>query len=143
LEGIVSVQAVTPDVLDAFRERFECYNRHDFDAMEAMYLPDAVFDPSRVFLGEGPRRGHAELRQYWDEYWEILDGVRMDPVEVLDVGSDRYVVVAELGARGKHSRADVGQRIAFFYALRDGLIARADLFPDREAALAAAAEGGG
>jgi ketosteroid isomerase-like protein len=139
----VSVQAVGPDVLSAFRERFECYNRHDFDAMEAMYRPDGVLDTSRVFPGERPRRGYAEMRPYWEEIWEIWDGVRMDPVEVLDVGGDRYVVVVELGGRGKRSGADVGRPMAFLYAMRDGLIARADLFPDRDAALAAAAEADG
>jgi ketosteroid isomerase-like protein len=139
-EGSVSVQAVTPDVLADFRERFECYNRHDFDAMEAMYWPDAVLDPSRVFLGERSRRGYAEMREYWEEIWEIWDGVRMDPAEVLDVGSDRYVVMVELGGRGKRSGADVGQPMAFLYVLRDGRIARCDVFPDRDAALAAAAE---
>jgi ketosteroid isomerase-like protein len=140
LEGTVSVQAVTTDVLTDFRERFECYNRHDFDAVEAMYHPDAVFDPSRVFLGERPRRGYGEMREYWEEIWEIWDGVRMDPIEVLDVGGDRYVVVVELGGRGKRSGADVGQPLAFLYALREGLVARADIFPDRDAALVAAAE---
>jgi ketosteroid isomerase-like protein len=136
----VSVQAVTSDVLADFRERFECYNRHDFDAMEAMYWPDAVFDPSRVFLGERSRRGYADMREYWEEIWEIWDGVRMDPAEVLDVGGDRYVVVVELGGRGKRSGADVGQPMAFLYVMRDGRIARCDVFPDREAALAAAAQ---
>jgi len=140
LEGDVSVHAATPDVLADFRERFECYNRHDFDAMEAMYRPDAVFDPSRVFPGERPRRGYGEMREYWDEIWEIWDGVRMDPAEVLEVGDDRYVVVVELGGRGKRSGADVVRPMAFLYALRDGLIARTDIFPDREEALAAAAE---
>ena len=82
------------------------------------------------------------MRQLWDEWWEIWDGVRMDPVEVLDVDWDRYVVVVELGGRGKRSGADVAQRMAFLYALRDGLIARTDVFADREAAVAAAAEGG-
>jgi ketosteroid isomerase-like protein len=143
LEDVVSVEAVTPDVLADFRERFECYNRHDFDAMEEMYRPDAVFDPSRVFLGERPRCGYVEMREYWEEMWEIWDGVRMDPVEVLDVGGDRYVVVVKLGGRGKRSGADVGQPLAFLYALREGLIARTDIFPDRDAAIAAAAEGDG
>ena len=84
----MSVQAVTPEVLGAFQERFECYNRHDFDAMEEMYLPDAVFDTSRVFPGERPRRGYREMRPYWEEMWDIWDGVRMDPVEVLAKNAD-------------------------------------------------------
>ena len=48
---MVSVQPATQDVFALFVEGFECYNRHDFDAMEEMYRPDAVFDPSRVTDG--------------------------------------------------------------------------------------------
>jgi hypothetical protein len=36
---MVSARPVTPDVLAVFVEGFDCYNRHDFDAMEAMYAP--------------------------------------------------------------------------------------------------------
>lgn len=134
----MSVEAATPEVFAGVVERFECYNRHDFDAMEEMYHPDAVVDYSHVFPGERPRRGRREMRRAWDDWWEVWDGIRMDPVEVLAVGDDRHVVVVELGARGRHSGADVAQRMAFLYTVRDGLIARADLFPDRETALAAA-----
>jgi ketosteroid isomerase-like protein len=103
-----------------------------------MYHPDAVFDPSRVFPGERPRRGYAEMRPYWEEMWEIWDGVQMEPVEVLDAGRGRYVVVVEFGLRGKRSGADVARPMAFLYTVRDNLVARADLFPDRETALAVA-----
>src|ERR1700676_1088481 len=105
----MSVQPVTPDVLATFREGFECYNRHDFDAMEAMYAPHAVIDLSRVFLDERPRRGRRERQALWEEMWNIYDGLRMDPVEVLDAGGDQYVVVVKIGQRGKRNGADGAQ----------------------------------
>jgi ketosteroid isomerase-like protein len=130
--------AAAPEALAAFIEGWECYNRHDFDAMAALYSSDAVLDMSRVYLDERPRRGHEDMRAYWEEMWEISGGMRIEPVEVLDVGGDRYVVVVKYGQRGKRSGADVGQELACLYALHDGLVARLDLFPDRDAALAAA-----
>ena len=78
------------------------------------------------------------MRAYWEEMWAISGGLRIEPIEVLDVGGDRYVVVVKYGQRGKRSGVDVGRRLACLYTLRDGLVARLDLFPERDAALAAA-----
>jgi ketosteroid isomerase-like protein len=127
-----------PEILAAFIEGWDCYNRHDFDAMEALYSPDAVLDMSQVYLDERPRSGRADMRAYWEEMWDISDGLRIEPVEVLDVGGDRYVVVVKYGQRGKRSGARVEQGLACLYTLRDGLVGRLDLFPSRDAALAAA-----
>jgi ketosteroid isomerase-like protein len=134
---MVSVQPVTPDVLAFFVEGIECYNRHDFDAMEASYTPDAVSDFSRVFLDEQPRQGREEIRAFWDEFWETSGGMSIRPVEVLDVGADRYVVVVAFGLRGKRSGIDVAERNAILYTLRENQVARVDMFPDRDAALKA------
>src|SRR6478672_13859812 len=103
---MVSVQRVTPDVFAVFAEGFECYNRHDFDAMEAFYAADAVSDFSRVFLDERPRKGRRDIRAFWDQLWDTSGGMSMRPVEVLDVGADRYVAVVAFGLRGKHSGID-------------------------------------
>jgi ketosteroid isomerase-like protein len=135
---MVSVQPVAPDVLAVFVEGFECYNRHDFDAMEALYAPDAVSDFSRVFLDERPRAGRRDIRAFWDEMWETTGGMSIVPVEVLDVGDGRYVVVVAFGLRGKRSGVDVAERRAILYTLRENQVARLDVFPDRDAALAAA-----
>jgi hypothetical protein len=105
--------------------------------MLEMYAVDAVLDVSRVFLDEQPRQGHEDMRSYWDQMWDISGGLRSDPVEVLDVGEGRYVVVVAFGMVGKLSGVDVTGKGAFPYTLRDGLIARFDLFPDREKALEA------
>jgi ketosteroid isomerase-like protein len=118
-----------------FVEGWECYNRHDFDAMEAHYQPDAVLDVSRVYLDQRPRRGSQEMRAYWDEMWEISAGLRMELVEALDVGRDRYVCVMRYGQRGKRSGADVESSVALLYTMREGLIAQVDMFADRGEAL--------
>jgi ketosteroid isomerase-like protein len=134
---MVSVQPVTPDVFAVFVEGFECYNRHDFDAMEAFYAPDAVSDFSRVFLDERPRKGRRDIRAFWDQLWDTSGGMSMRPVEVLDVGADRYVAVVAFGLRGKRSGVDVADRQAILYTMRENQVARLDVFPDRDAALEA------
>ena len=133
----VEPQPPPPDVLALFAEGFECYNRHDFDAMEAFYAPDAVSDFSRVFLDERPRQGRKEIRAFWDQLWDTSGGMSIRPVEVLDVGAGQYVVVINFGIRGKRSGVDVAERQAVLYTLRENKVARLDMFPDRDAALKA------
>jgi len=108
--------------------------------MQDMYAEDAVFDVSAVFTDEQPRQGHQSMRRYWDEVWETWEGVRMDPLEVFDVGDGRYVVDVRLWGKGKRSGIEVDQRFAYLYTLRleDEKIIRAQLLPDVAAAVAAA-----
>ena len=113
--------------------------------MQDMYADDGVFDLSAVFTDIAPTRGHENMRRCWDELWEAWEGIRMDPLEVFDVGDSRYVVAVRLWGKGKRSGVEVDQRFAFLYTLRpeDEKIVRADSFypggqsmPVDEAALA-------
>jgi ketosteroid isomerase-like protein len=71
--------SATPEIQMFFDEAFECYNRHDFDAMLEMYAVDAVFDVSRVMLDENPRQGHEDIRAYWDQMWDIPGNAQEQP----------------------------------------------------------------
>ena len=133
-------QTASPTVLDQFKERFECWNRGELDLMQDMYAEDAVWDISAVFTDVAPIRGHESLRRYWDEVWETWEGVRMDPLEVFDVGDARYVVDVRLWGKGKRSGVEVDQRFAYLYTLRpdDEKVIRAQLFQDVRSAVAVA-----
>jgi ketosteroid isomerase-like protein len=127
-------------VLDQFKERFECWNRGELDLMQDMYAEDAVWDISGVFTDVSPIQGHESLRRYWDEVWETWEGVRMDPLEVFDIGDGRYVVDVRLWGKGKRSGVEVDQRFAYLYTLRpeDEKVIRAQLFRDVRSAVAVA-----
>jgi ketosteroid isomerase-like protein len=121
-------------------ERFQCRNRGEFDLMLEPYAQDAVFDISPVFADVAPVRGHQDMRRCWYELRETWDGLRLDPVELLDAGEGRYVAELRLWGKGRRSGVEVEQRFAFLYTLRpeDGKIARAELFPDAETAISVA-----
>ena len=108
--------------------------------MQDMYAEDAVFDVSAVFIDVAPIRGHENMRRYWDEVWETWEGLRMDPLEVFDVGDGRYVVDVRLWGKGKRSGVEADQRLAYLYTLRmeDEKIIRAQLLPDVAAAMSVA-----
>jgi ketosteroid isomerase-like protein len=121
------------------QERFDCWNRDEFEPMEEMYAEDALFDVSAVFTDVAPMRGKENIRRYWYELRETWAGLRLDPVEVLDVGDGRYVADLRLWGRGKRSGVEVEQRFAFLYTVRpDGKIIGVRLLPDLAAALSAA-----
>jgi ketosteroid isomerase-like protein len=121
-------------------ERFECWNRGEFDLMLEPYAEDAVFDISAVFTDVAPVRGQQNMRQCWHQLRETWDGLRLDPVELLDVGERRYVVDLRLSGKGRRSGAEVDQRFAMLYTVRseDGKVVSARLFPDIAASITAA-----
>ena len=127
-------------MLDQFKERFECWNRGELNLMQDMYAEDAVWDISGVFTDVSPIQGHESLRRYWDEVWETWEGVRMDPLEVFDIGDGRYVVDVRLWGKGKRSGVEVDQRFAYLYTLRpeDEKVIRAQLFRDVRSAVVVA-----
>jgi ketosteroid isomerase-like protein len=136
------VQRVSAEVLDRLRmeERFECWNRGEFDLMLEPYAEDAVFDVSAVFTDVPPVRGHQDMCRCWHELRETWDGLRLDPIEVLDVGEGRYVVDLRLWGKGRRSGVEVDQRFAMVYAVRpeDGKVTSGQLLPDVAAAVSGA-----
>ena len=88
-------------------------------------------DLSAVFTDTQPVRGHESMRRYFDDLWEIWEGIRLDPLEVFDVGGGRFVVDVRWWGKGKRSGAEVDQRFAYLYTLRehDEKIVRCQLFP--------------
>lgn len=117
---------------------FECWNGGEIDAMADMYAPDGEFDMT-AFVDGGIRRGRDEMTAFWREMWDAWQGVRMDPLDIFEIDSHRYLIPTRMWGRGLHSGAEVDQEFTFLYTLgEDGLIVRSKAFPDTEAALSAA-----
>ena len=129
-------QAASPEVVERFKDGFECWNDGELDLMQDMYAEDGEFDFSAVFTDTRPFRGHESMRRQWDELWETWEGIRMDPLEVFDLGHGRFVVDVRLWGKGKRSGAEVDQRFAYLYTLREGdeKIVRCQLFLTVQAA---------
>jgi ketosteroid isomerase-like protein len=119
-------------------ERFECWNRGEFDLMIEPYADDAVFDLSNVFTDVAPVQGHEAMRRSWYELKETWGELRLDPIEVFDLGENRFVLDVRLWGKGRSSGVEVDQRFAFLYTFDGEKIIRAELHPDRSAATSAA-----
>ncbi len=108
--------------------------------MQEPYAEDSVFDVSAVFTDIAPIRGQESMLRYWNDLRETWDGLRLDPVEVLDVGDGRFVVDLRLWGKGRRSGAEVDQRFGMLYTVRleDGKVVSAQLLPDVASAIAVA-----
>jgi ketosteroid isomerase-like protein len=108
--------------------------------MLEIYAEDAVFDLSAVFTDDAPVRGRESMRRSWMKLRETWGGgIRVDPLELLDLGDGRYVLDLRLWGKGSRSGIEVDQRFAFLYDLRpDGKVIRARLFSDVATAISVA-----
>jgi len=133
---------VPAEVLDRLRvrEAFDCWNRGELDLMLEPYCEDAVFDTSAVFTDTEPARGRDAIVRYWKELQETWGGgLRIDPIELIDVGDGRLALDIRLCGRGTRSDVEVDQRFAILYDFHDdGKVSRARLLPDVATAISIA-----
>jgi ketosteroid isomerase-like protein len=128
----------SPEVRSIVQQGFECWNTGQVDLMADMYAPDAEIDFSAVFPDATVISGEQEMRRFWEETWNAWEGIRLEPLDVIEVDSTHFVVPVRLWGKGRSSGIEVDQRFACLYAVRDGLVVSNTLFPDTDSALAAA-----
>jgi ketosteroid isomerase-like protein len=118
-------------------ENFEWWNGGEPHLMLNEYAEDGELDLSAVFPDMPVARGYDGMRRQLDEFWAAWQGVRMDALEVVDIGRGRFVVDVRLWGRGRRSGAEVDQRFACLYTLRDSdeKVARCQFFPTVQAAM--------
>jgi ketosteroid isomerase-like protein len=130
-------ETASPEIIARVRENFEWWNGGDPYLMLDEYAEDGELDLSAVFTDTPVIRGHDGMRRQLDEFWAVWEGVKMDALEVFEIGRLRFVVDVRLWGKGRRSGAEVDQRFACLYTLRDSdkKIARCQFFPTRQAAM--------
>ena len=133
-------ESPSPEVLARIKESFEWWNGGEPQLMLDDYAEDAELDISAVFTDVSVLRDHDSMRRQISEWYEAWEGLRLDSLDVIDVGRGRYVVGIRLWGKGRRSGAEVDRRVAMLYTLRepDKVIVRAQLFPSAEAAIESA-----
>jgi ketosteroid isomerase-like protein len=131
-------QAASSEIVERIKRVYEFWNCDEPDLMVDEYAEDGELDFSRVFTGMPVFRGHDSMRRQIDELWETWEGVRMDPLDVLDIGGGQFVVDLRFWGKGRRSGVEIDQRFAFLYTFResDGKVVQAELFPTVQAAMA-------
>lgn len=121
------------------REAYAAFNRGDVEAAVAVFDEEAEWYPYLGALEGSVYRGREALRQMWTELNENFSGnLQIEVKELIDCG-ERVVAVIEARAVGTASGAEVRRAWAQLAALRNGLVIRVEPYPDKTAALEAAA----
>ena len=82
-------------------------------------------------------RGPDGVRRWWESFYEVMDEVRIEPIEFHDGGEGRVAMQAQLRARGQSSGIDVSQETFLLCHLRENLVTRIEFFTSLDEALAA------
>ena len=85
----------------------------------------------------GPFRGPEGTRRFWETWADAFDEFHAEPVEYVDAG-DSVIVITRMVGRVKGSGAAVDTPgFPMVWTRRNGVLARVEMFDDRDKALAA------
>jgi ketosteroid isomerase-like protein len=125
------------------RRSIDAYNRRDAAALlEQLDEEIEVYAPPEL-PNAGTYRGHQGFSRWlgqWDEAWEEF---RVEIEQIEFVGERHGVVTVHQFGRGAGSGVEVEMRIFQLYEVHGDKATRIHLYPDREAAVAAAERLGG
>jgi ketosteroid isomerase-like protein len=125
--------------VDAVLEQFAAVNDRDFSVAMDYYAEDVVLVvASNAFLNTGTFEGREAVGEWFGDWFRNFDsGYRFEINQVRDLGEVVFLDASHHG-RGRSSGAEVDGRNGYLYTVRDGKIARVELFESPADALDAA-----
>jgi len=125
--------------VEIVRRGYEALNQRDVDQFLSYFAPEMEVDFSESV---GPfsdvYRGHAELKTFWESFFEAWDEIHWEIDELRDLGGDRVLTATHVIARGHGSGIPTTHYHAVIWKIRGGRIRRVKFFPDKQDALEAA-----
>jgi ketosteroid isomerase-like protein len=122
--------------IELLRAGYEAVNRGERELAFRDAHPDFELKTADRVTNPGTYRGREDTLAFFDDLFEAFEEVRTEPEEFFDHG-DRIVAFVVVRSRPKGSSAFVENRIAHVWTMRDGKVARLEIFPEREKALEA------
>ena len=86
----------------------------------------------------GPIHGRDAMRAYVQDWIDLFDDFRIEPIELIDAGENTVVAILRFGGRAKLSRVTTDQIMGAVFQIRDGKIALGREYATRADALEAA-----
>ncbi|MFN2617017.1 MAG: nuclear transport factor 2 family protein [Thermoleophilaceae bacterium] len=126
------VEAAQKENVQVVREMLEDYLRGHYEAALPAFAQDVeVVTSLERFYGH---TGVVEEAQRWEEMWSHY---RFEVKGLVDAGDNVVLLYHQVG-KAKESGIDVEERAGWVYTVREGKIARVEMFQDAETALRAA-----
>jgi ketosteroid isomerase-like protein len=130
-------ESTTPDLVELVRRSIEAAARRDFDAAMSVYSPRAIWDMSR--LGLGNYEGSAAIRALFEDWMGAYEELEIEIEEILDIGRGVTIAVVHQGGCPVGSTGYVQLRFASVVEWNEGMIDRMTNYTDIDEARAAAA----
>jgi len=92
----MSQESATPDLVEFVRAAVEALNHRDFDALMSFYAPDAVSEAPALGTSF---EGVAAIRGFLEDWLGAYEEFKVEPQELLDLGSGVVFCVARQKAR--------------------------------------------
>ena len=129
---------MSEDIEDFVRRWWAAFNQ---DGLAPLWLCDEDIEMTNPaeFPVQGPYIGHAGVRKWAQDCWEVISDLQMEVNEVIDAG-DGETAVSVQTVRGKmrHSGLPTDVQWAAVWKIRDGKAVRAQGYLTRAEALEAA-----
>ena len=105
---------------------FDGYLTPDLEIVQPPEVPDAK-----------TYRGPTAMRDALDDWPSEWEDFRMELLDVIDVSDDTLIGVTRHTGRGAHSEIEMDFEVAYVYRLREGKLARLEMYFGRDQALKA------
>ena len=124
--------------IEVVRDQFEAVNERDFERAMDHYAEDVVLIVP-VEPNPGTYRGKEAVGRWFGEWFQVFGrDYRFQIDEAREVGEVIFIH-AKHGGHGRSSGVEVRGESSYLYRVRDGKVARVELYWERADALAAAA----
>jgi ketosteroid isomerase-like protein len=106
------------------RRSLEAMADRDVEELLSLYAPEIELLPlTGTLVGSGGYRGHSGVRNYFAEAKAVWDVVRPEPEAMHAVGDD-VIVFGHCAIRGKASKLETREAMAWVITVRDGKVVR-------------------
>jgi ketosteroid isomerase-like protein len=122
--------------VEIVRRILDGWARGDFSVGADLLTPDFEWHQFPQAVEPGTRRG-AEVGEALSKMFDVYDGLRVEAKEFIDAG-DKVVVIGRATATAKGSGLRLDNPVALVWTLREGRLARNEVFTDGREALEAA-----
>ena len=130
---------MTDEALHRIRGGLGAWSDGDLEGALANLRPDLEFVTSGVFLGVEPiYHGHEGFRQFWRDFRDTWEQIRVEIRDIVEGEQRRYAVVGQFRARGRDGIGVERPVGMVFVSTADDEIARIESYATWEDALEAA-----
>jgi ketosteroid isomerase-like protein len=125
--------------VEVVRAAVDAFGREGIDGLSDYWTDDIDHRAAEGALDDpGPMHGKDAVRAYVQDWLDMFDDIKVEPVELIDAGEDQVIAVLRGSGRAKLSGVETDLTYAALYTIRDGKIARGREYWTKEQALEAA-----